>query len=132
MRISTGIDMVLISRIEKHLSDEKGTFITRCFTPEEMRYCDGLTGKRRAESYAARFAAKEAAAKALGTGVMTEGIGLTDFEIIKEEKGAPRLEFRGRALEEARRLNVTSASISLTHEGEYAIASCALLMEDCQ
>ncbi|MBR6487410.1 MAG: holo-ACP synthase, partial [Clostridiales bacterium] len=86
-------------------------------------------GKRAAESFAARFAAKEACGKALGTGIMSEGIGLTDIEVVTDEKGAPRLELKGRAKEKADELGVFSISVSLTHDGGMAAAYCTMLAE---
>ena len=85
--------------------------------------------RRRAEIYAGRFAAKEAASKALGTGILTEGIALTDFEIVTDESGAPEIVFHGKAKEKADALGVTAASVSITHEKDYAAAVCVLLTE---
>ncbi|MCQ2467897.1 MAG: holo-ACP synthase [Clostridia bacterium] len=134
MRVLCGTDIVEIKRMLKHIAlKEDGSypsFITKCFTPNEIEYCMGKKlDSKKAESLAGRYAAKEAASKALGTGLMTEGIGFLDFEIILDDKGAPHLELHGRALEVANNLGVVSKSISISHDGEYAISYCTLLSE---
>ena len=130
MKVRTGIDMVYIPRIAKYSDSDNRAFLDKCFTLEERKYCDRLSPKLKAESYAARFAAKEAAAKALGTGICTEGIGFLSFEIIKDEAGAPKLSFKDKALEKARELGVISVSLSITHEDNYAVAACTLLTNE--
>ena len=129
MKIRSGIDMVEISRISRLLESEGDAFVRRCFTESERSYCDGLKGRRRDESYATRFAAKEAASKALGTGVMTRGISLKDFEVVRSENGAPELILGGVAAEVAASMNISSVSLSLTHEKDYAAAVCQMLSE---
>ncbi len=128
MNVLSGIDAVYISRVEK-LVDKDG-FIKRTYTEKEQEYASSAgSDRRRAEIYAGRFAAKEAASKALGTGILSEGIALTDLEIAVSESGAPELVFHGKALEKAAALGVTSASVSITHEKDYAAAVCVLLTE---
>lgn len=122
--------MVQVSRIAHYSDTENMAFLDKCFTESEKEYCLSLSPKLRAESFAARFAAKEAAAKALGTGICTRGIGFLDFEVVKNEQGTPGLIFHGNALEEARRIGVMSVSLSLSHEKEYAIAACTLLTNE--
>ena len=130
MRILSGIDIVEVSRIERSLSRHGDAFINKCFTEGETAYCDPLPQGRRTESFSARFAAKEAFGKAIGTGIMSEGIALTDVEIVREENGSPRLVLHGKALEAAEQIGVISMSVSLSHDGAYAVASCTLLTED--
>jgi len=130
MKILSGVDLVLISRIERIISRDGDSFIKRVFTPKESEYCDALSPKRRIESYAARYAAKEAASKALGTGICTRGIGFLDFEVIKEEGRAPELKITGVAAEELAKRKITSVSVSLTHDGDYAQAFCNMLSEE--
>ena len=132
MEIFNGTDIVCISRFERYCKigddDVLPHFITRCYTDNEIRYCLSKANlKARAESFAARFAAKEAVAKAMGTGIMTMGIGMTDIEIINNDKGAPLVNLFGRAKQEAEALNVFSISVSLSHDGDYATAYCSML-----
>lgn len=129
MKIRSGIDMVEISRISRLLESEGDAFVKRCFTEGERAYCDSLKGRRRDESYAARFAAKEAASKALGTGVMTRGISLKDFEVVRGGEGAPELVLGGVAKEVASSMKISSVSVSLTHEKDYAAAVCQMISE---
>jgi len=81
--------------------------------------------RRSAESFAARFAAKEAGAKALGTGI-SFGVSWLEIEVAREAGGRPTLQFHGRAAEIARHLGVARAALSITHTGEVAMASVIL------
>ena len=98
-------------------------FRARVFTEGEITYCERRASKL--ASYAARFAAKEAAMKALGTG-WADGVGWVDIEVISEANGAPALQLHGRALERMRELGAIKAHISLTHSGNLAIAEVLL------
>lgn len=134
MKILVGTDIVEIGRFSKHVKFERNGklphFITRCYTPKEIEYCMGKKlDKARLESLAARFAAKEAVSKALGTGIMTKSIGFTDIEITNDEKGTPFVTLHNEAKSEAERLNVASIAISLSHDGDYAIAYCSMLAQ---
>ncbi|MBP5261556.1 MAG: holo-ACP synthase [Clostridiales bacterium] len=130
MKILCGTDIVEISRIERSIERLGDAFIDRCFGPDERAYYDSLNDRRKAESLSGGFAAKEAVSKALGTGIMSEGIILTDLEIVHNDKGAPELVLHGEALSTAERLGVTSTSISISHDGGYAVAYCTMLAED--
>ncbi|MBE7070856.1 MAG: holo-[acyl-carrier-protein] synthase [Ruminococcaceae bacterium] len=130
MEILCGTDLVEIERFKKILERNDTGFINKCFTLKEQETCNSKAGgKRSAESYAARFAAKEACGKALGTGIMSEGIGLTDIEVETDKKGAPYLVLSGKAKEKAEELGVFSISVSLTHDGGMAAAYCCMLAE---
>ena len=130
MRILCGTDLVEIERFKRILEKNESSFINKCFTQKEQDYCRSKAGgKGAAESFAARFAAKEACGKALGTGIMSEGIGLTDIEVVTDDKGTPHLELKGRAKEKADELGVFSVSVSLTHDGGMAAAYCTMLAE---
>ena len=130
MKILCGTDLVEVERFKRILENKESSFINKCFTEKEQEFCFAKAGgKRAAESFAARFAAKEACGKALGTGIMSEGIGLTDIEVVTDEKGAPHLELKGRAKEKADELGVFSISVSLTHDGGMAAAYCTMLAE---
>ena len=134
MKIYCGTDIVNISRMNRYVElKADGTlpsFVTRCFTDKEIEYCmSKKLENKRAESLAGRYAAKEAIAKALGTGLMTEGISFLDFEILNDSKGAPHLTISGKALDRANELGIISQSISISHDGEYAISYCTLLSD---
>lgn len=130
MKVRSGIDMCGIARIGKLLDEGRETFFEKCFTPYENETVRARSAKRQPESYAARYAAKEAAAKALGTGICTDGIGFHDFEVRTDASGAPVMVFLGKALEKSRSMGVISVSLSLTHEKDYAAAVCTLLTDE--
>ena len=130
MNVRCGIDVVDISRFVKILEDSNIPFISKCFTENEISYCDlAKDTAKKAERYAARFAAKEAVGKALGTGLMSEGVGMHDIEVIKDEKGAPAVKLTGGALVHSEGLGVSSISLSLSHDGGMAAAYCVMLSE---
>lgn len=118
--IGTGVDIVETARIAKLLGNHPERFLERCFTAGEQE--DSKSNKRQNEHLAARFAAKEAALKALGTG-WAQGIGWTDIEVVKEESGKPCLKITGRALEVADNLGITKWHLSLSHISTHAIAT---------
>jgi holo-[acyl-carrier protein] synthase len=107
------------SRIEEALEKHGERFAKRICTPAEIAYCEKF--QNRAERLAARFAAKEAAFKALGTG-WREGVRWVDVEITHLASGKPVLVLRGRAEEIARRLGVTRTSVSISHSDRYVVA----------
>jgi holo-[acyl-carrier protein] synthase len=123
MIVGTGIDLTEIERIRSAQMRYGERFLARIYTPTEQAYC--LRKRNAAESLAARFAAKEAAAKALGTGI-SHGVSWLEIEVVREPSGRPTLAFHGRALEFARRLRVERASLSLTHTESLAMASVVL------
>jgi holo-[acyl-carrier protein] synthase len=93
--------------------------LERLFTPAEVSYCEGY--KKRFERYAARFAAKEAAMKALGTG-WSHGVRWRDIEVAREPSGKPTLQLAGAARVIADRLGVRNISLTITHSGNLALA----------
>jgi holo-[acyl-carrier protein] synthase len=119
MICGTGVDIAETSRIERSIERHGERFTKKIFTPAEIAYCDKF--KNRAERYAARFAAKEAVFKALGTG-WREGIRWLDVEVIHQPSGKPELVLTGRALEVARALRVTRMSVSISHSDRYVVA----------
>lgn len=123
MIVGTGVDIAETSRIEEALSRHGERFARRIFTPEEMAYCDKF--KNKAERYAARFAAKEAAFKALGTG-WRDGIRWVDVEVTHLPSGKPELVLTGRALDVAKELLVSRASVSISHSDRYVVAQVIL------
>src|SRR5262249_17053442 len=98
-------------------------FLRRVFTEEEIRYCNSKAN--RVERYAARFAAKEAAMKALGTG-WNRGVRWRDIEVSRQPGGRPTMKFYGVAVEFAAKLGTKNVSLSLSHTPEHAIASVIL------
>jgi len=123
MIIATGIDIIEISRIEESFARQGVRFRNRVFTANEIAYCESIAAKF--ASYAARFAAKEAAMKAIGTG-WAEGVSWREIEVERSEKGAPRLVLTGRALERMHEIGARRAHISLSHSGNLAIAQVVL------
>ena len=123
MIIGSGIDMVEVHRIRDAVDRHGARFLDRVYTAAEQAYC--LRKHNAAESLAARFAAKEAGAKALGTG-MSRGVTWLEIEVVREAGGRPTLVFHGRAAEMARTLNAGRAALSITHTKEFAMASVVL------
>ena len=123
MIVAIGIDLVEIARIEEVFARRGERFRARVFTEGEISYCERRASKF--ASYAARFAAKEAAMKALGTG-WADGVGWTDVEVVSGPNGAPVLQLHRRALERMLEIGATKAHISLTHSGNLAIAQVVL------
>ncbi len=114
--IGVGIDIVDIGIFKSRLDDG---MITELFLPGEIEYCSSRA--RPGESYAARFAAKEASFKALGAG-LSSGLRWKSVEIIKEESGAVSVKLSGKALEQAGNLQVKQIRLSISHSGVNAIA----------
>jgi holo-[acyl-carrier protein] synthase len=117
--VGSGIDLCEVPRIEQAITRYGARFVDRVFTPGEIAYAD--LKANRFERYAARFAAKEAGMKALGTG-WRGGITWHDFEVANLASGRPTLRFSGRAAQVAERLGVKSVALSLTHTREQAMA----------
>jgi len=114
--LTTGIDIIEISRVGRVLERYGRRFLERVFTPDEIAYC-----RERPPNLAARFAAKEATMKALGTGV--RGVGWKDIEVVRHASGAPSIKLHGRCKQRAQRLGVQEIAVSLSHSREYAVAS---------
>jgi len=127
MIVGTGVDIAETSRIEQSLERHGERFAKRVFTPAEIAYCERF--KNRSERYAARFAAKEAAFKALGTG-WRAGIRWLDVEVTHQPSGKPELILRGRAQEAARELKVTRTAVSISHSDRYVVAQVILESDD--
>jgi len=119
MIVGTGVDIAETSRLEEGLERHGERFTKRLFTPAEVAYCERF--KNRGERYAARFAAKEAAFKALGTG-WGSGVRWLDVEITHQPSGKPELVLTGRAQEVARGLGVTRMAVSISHSDRYVVA----------
>lgn len=118
--VGHGVDIVAVERIERMVAEHGERFLTRVYTPHEQDYARGKA--RAGEHLAARFAAKEAAFKALGTG-WRDGIAWTDVAVEHDPHGRPLLVVRGRAAEVARERGVSRWWLSLSHTEGSAIAS---------
>lgn len=127
--IYTGVDLIEIARIARAAERYGDRFLARIFTASELERCAG-----RPESLAARWAAKEAAAKLLGVGLRGLGAGpqadavaWTEIELLNDRNGRPVLTFHGAAADRARALGLTAVDVSLSHTRELAIASVVAL-----
>ncbi len=119
MVIGLGTDLIEIARIERSVERYGPAFLERIYTPGEIAYCQRK--RNAAESFAARFAAKEAGAKALGTGI-SRGVSWREFEVRRQPGQRPELHLSGRALEIADRLGVRRLSLSLSHSETLSMA----------
>jgi holo-[acyl-carrier protein] synthase len=120
MLIGTGVDLIEIERIAQSIERYGERFLHRIYTLQEIAYCSRK--RAGAESYAARFAAKEAGAKALGTGI-SRGVTWSELQVIREPGGRPILELTGRARLLADKLGVKAISLSITHTRNLAMAT---------
>jgi len=118
--ISIGIDIIEVARVREVLR-RTPRFTERVFTVRERAYCDGRGEKVSAQHYAARFAAKEAAFKALHTG-WSGGLAWHDIEVVNADTGAPALYIHGQAHRLFHQSGATAAHISISHTTEHAIA----------
>jgi holo-[acyl-carrier protein] synthase len=118
----TGIDVVEVARIERALTRPAtgARFRARVFTAAEVKYCESR-GRPRYQSYAARFAAKEATMKALGTG-WNRNVGWSEIEVVRERGKAPTIALSGKAAAFAQRKRITRFHLSITHTAAQAIA----------
>ena len=123
MIVAIGIDIIEVARIREVL-ERTPRFRERVFTPAERAYCDSR-GAVAAQHYAARFAAKEAALKALETG-WRGGISWQDVEVASRESGAPYLVLHGPVLELFNKAGASAAHLSLSHTTEHAVAQVVL------
>ena len=143
--VGTGVDLERVSAIERAIARHGERFLKRIFTASEIAYCHGRApsapggagedqlvsrgageGPRSAQSFTARFCAKEAFRKALGA---PPGIRWVDIEVAKAPSGAPLLKLHARAAELLRVAGVTRCHLSLSHSGDYAIAHVVLERE---
>ena len=125
MILGTGVDLAEVHRIRASIKRFGEKFVQRVYTPTEIAYVERKAN--RYERYAARFAAKEAGMKAIGTG-WRSGVTWQDFEVANLPGGRPTLKLKGRAAEIARALGVRSISLSLTHTAELGMAY--VILED--
>lgn len=121
-----GIDVVEVERIESSMAEFGERFAVKIFTAGERAYCDSQ--KRPAIHYAARFAAKEAVAKAFGTGIGKD-LGWLDMEIVRKDSGEPALVLSGTGKAYAEAIGIAEVKISLTHAHHYAAANAVALLD---
>src|SRR6516225_5159103 len=119
MIVGMGIDVAEVQRIREVFKSQGERFVRRVYTEAEAVYCDQF--KNKYERYAGRFAAKEAAMKALGTG-WSRGVRWVDVEVMRQRGGRPTLVLHGEARKIADRLGVKHIAISITHTAEQAFA----------
>src|SRR5687768_14531733 len=115
MKLATGVDLIEIARIEEVVSRHGKHYLERIYTPAELEQCG-----RRAESLAGRFAAKEAVAKALGSGI--GDVSWKEIEVLGDEQNAPMLTLHGAAEAKAKELGLTTWSVSISHSDSHSLA----------
>ncbi len=125
MVLGLGTDLIETRRVQESIDRFGERFLQRIFTAGEIAYCSRK--KNAAESFAARFAAKEAGAKALGTGI-SRGVSWKEFDVRREVSGRPTLHLSGRAAELGEAMGVRRIQLSLTHSRELAMA--VVVVED--
>jgi holo-[acyl-carrier protein] synthase len=123
--VGTGVDICEVARVRAAIDRFGQRFLRRVFTAAEREYCESK--RNRIERYAARFAAKEAAMKAIGTG-LRRGVSWQDFEVGREAGGRPTIVLKGRAAEFGTKLGTNRVSLSITHTAEIAMAQ--VILED--
>ena len=120
MKIATGIDLIEISRIEDVIARHGKQYLVRVYTPAELEQCG-----RRAESLAGRFAAKEAVAKALGSGI--GDVSWKDIEVLGNGQNAPVLTLHNKAKQRADELGFSSWSLSISHSQSHSVAFVVMI-----
>ena len=119
MIVGLGVDIAEVERVRGAIERQGERFLKRLFTEKERAYCEKF--KNKYERYAGRFAAKEAAMKALGTG-WRRGVRWVDLEVVRETSGRPTLAISGEAARIAKQIGVKSVALSITHTESQALA----------
>ncbi|HWC97427.1 MAG TPA: holo-[acyl-carrier-protein] synthase [Candidatus Sulfopaludibacter sp.] len=125
MIVGTGVDLAEVDRIRASIERFGAKFVQRVYTPAEIAYVERKAN--RFERYAARFAAKEAGMKAIGTG-WRHGVRWQDFEVANLPSGKPTLRFHGVAARFAEQLGVRNVALSITHTAQLGMAH--VILED--
>jgi holo-[acyl-carrier protein] synthase len=123
--VGMGIDIAEVPRIRAVIEAQRERFLRRVYTEDEVAYCEEF--KNKYERYAGRFAVKEAAMKALGTG-WSRGVRWVDVEVVRQRGSRPTLALRGEAKKIADRMGVKHIAVSITHTAEQALAQ--VIFED--
>jgi holo-[acyl-carrier protein] synthase len=124
MIVGTGVDIAEVHRIRESIERFGERFLHRVYTEGEIQYCE-RKNVTRFESYAARFAAKEAGMKALGTG-WNHGVRWRDIEVVRPRGQRPTIQFHGQAAAFAEKLGTRNIALSITHTSEQALAHVIL------
>lgn len=119
MIVGLGVDIAEVARVKAAIERHGETFLRRLYTAAEQEYCERF--KNRYERYAGRFAAKEAAMKALGTG-WSRGVRWVDVEVVREKGGRPTIKLAGEARKVAEGMGVKNIALSITHTADQAFA----------
>ena len=114
-----GVDIIEVQRIKGAIERHGDRFLNRIYCDLEIEYCRG--GAQPYQSFAARFAAKEAVLKSLGVG-WQDGTRFTDIAVVMDAMGAPRISLSGKSLQISKRLGIRNIHISLSHTADYAVA----------
>jgi holo-[acyl-carrier protein] synthase len=117
--VGMGVDIAEVGRVKGVIERQGERFLKRVYTEKEIAYCE--RSKNKYERYAGRFAAKEAAMKALGTG-WRAGVRWVDLEVVRHPSGRPAMELKGEARKIADRMGVKHIAMSITHTEEQAMA----------
>jgi holo-[acyl-carrier protein] synthase len=117
--VGLGVDIAEVGRVKAAIERYGETFLRRVYSANEREYCERFRNKY--ERYAGRFAAKEAAMKALGTG-WSRGVRWVDIEVVREKGGRPTIKLAGEAANVADRLHVKHIALSITHSADQAFA----------
>jgi holo-[acyl-carrier protein] synthase len=123
--VGMGIDIAEVPRIRAVIEAQRERFLRRVYTLDEVAYCEQF--KNKYERYAGRFAVKEAAMKALGTG-WSHGVRWVDVEVVRQRGGRPTVALKGEARKIADRMGVKNIAVSITHTAEQAFAQ--VIFED--
>lgn len=122
--ISCGNDIIRISRVKDSIENVGETFLKRVYTDEEINYCESRR-MCKYQSYAARFAAKEATYKAIAPDTSAD-VEWKDIEVKRLENGKPYIKFHGKLAEIAKEKQINSIDLSLSHDGDYAMATVVM------
>ena len=129
MTVGLGVDIVEIARMRR-VMERTPSFATKVFTEVERAYCESKANPT--THYAARFAAKEAVCKALGTGILVDGMRMTDVEVVRDSRGKPTVALHGQAAARAKDQGVLDIPLSLTYTHSVAVANAVAITEASQ
>ena len=129
MTVGLGVDIVEIARMRR-VMERTPSFATKVFTEAERAYCESKANPP--THYAARFAAKEAVCKALGTGILVDGMRMTDVEVVRDSRGKPTVALHGQAAARAKDQGVLDIPLSLTYTHSVAVANAVAITEASQ
>ena len=129
MSVGLGVDIVEIGRM-RDILERTPSFARKVFTQAEQDYCNAKANP--ATHYAARFAAKEAVCKALGTGIVLRGVRMQDVEVVKDHRGKPAVALHGKVKEIAQDMGVVDVPLSLTYTHSVAVANAVVITQASQ